>query len=186
MECEIIRSERRSFSLQVRNGGVIVRAPLRASDKQIREFVRSHEDWILRHIAMEQAQNEAAAEAPLTEADLKVLKLQAQTVIPERAAYYAEKLGVTYGKISIRHQRSRWGSCSAAGDLNFNCLLMLAPPAVLDSVVVHELCHRKEMNHSSRFYDHVLSVFPDYHACTAWLKTNGPVLTRRMPGKDKT
>ena len=68
------------------------------------------------------------------------------------------------------------GSCSSKGNLNFNCLLMLAPPKVLDSVVVHELCHRKEMNHSKRFYAEVLRVFPDYWAQDKWLKENGNIL----------
>ena len=96
-------------------------------------------------------------------------------------AYYAPQIGVDYGRITIRCQRTRWGSCSAKGNLNFNCLLMLAPPEVLDSVVVHELCHRREMNHSPRFYALVLRVFPDYHRWDRWLKDNGPALMARIP-----
>ena len=95
---------------------------------------------------------------------------------------YAEKLGVSYGRITIRNQRSRWGSCSGKGNLNFNCLLMLAPPEVLDSVVVHELCHLRQMNHSERFYAEVLRVFPDYWRCHRWLKENGGALMQRMTG----
>ena len=85
----------------------------------------------------------------------------------------AEKLGVTYGRITIRCQKSRWGSCSSRGDLSFNCTLMKCPPEALDSVVVHELCHRKEMNHSARFYAEVLRVFPDYPKWHRWLKETG-------------
>ena len=102
--------------------------------------------------------------------------------IPERVAYYAPIAGVSYGRITIRNQKSRWGSCSAKGNLNFNCLLMLTPPEVIDSVVVHELCHRKEMNHSRRFYDEVLRVYPDYHIWNKWLKENGAAIMRRMTG----
>ena len=86
----------------------------------------------------------------------------ARRCIPERVRYYAPKVGVDYCSITIRCQKFRWGSCSGRGNLSFNCLLMLTPPEVIDSVVVHELCHRKEMNHSAAFYAHVLRVFPEY------------------------
>lgn len=118
----------------------------------------------------------------LTRQEIEALAREAARVIPERVAYYAPKVGVTYGRITIRNQRSRWGSCSAKGNLNFNCLLMLAPPEVLDSVVVHELCHRLEMNHSKKFYAHVLRVYPDYYRDHKWLKEHGIELMRRMTG----
>lgn len=92
-----------------------------------------------------------------------------------------QSLGVTYGRITIRCQRTKWGSRSSAGNLNFNCLLMLAPDEVIDSVVVHELCHRLEMNHSDRFYSHVQRVFPKYNECRRWLKANGGALLARVP-----
>ena len=97
-------------------------------------------------------------------------------------AYYASIIGVSYGKVTIRKQKTRWGSCSARGDLNFNCLLMLTPPEVIDSVVVHELCHRKEMNHSRKFYGEVLRAFPDYRKWDKWLKDNGRMLLMRAQG----
>ena len=114
--------------------------------------------------------------------EIRDLASRALEVIPERVAFYAPRIGVTYGRITIRNQKSKWGSCSSKGNLNFNCLLMLTPPEVLDSIVVHELCHRKEMNHSERFYEEVLKVFPDYWKWHKWLKENGPVLMSRMTG----
>ena len=90
-----------------------------------------------------------------------------------RVAYYAEKLGVSYGKITLRQQKTRWGSCAANGKLNFNWLLILAPPEVLDYVVVHELCHRREMNHSQAFWKEVEKILPDYRERQKWLKDNG-------------
>ena len=112
--------------------------------------------------------------------DIQELADRALETIPERVRYYAPLVGVTYGRIMIKNQKSRWGSCSSKGNLNFNCLLMLTPPEVLDSVVVHELCHRKVMNHSQKFYDEVLKVYPDYWKWTKWLKTNGDILMKRM------
>jgi len=117
---------------------------------------------------------------PLTEEELSALREQARRDLTERAKLYAPRVGVTYGRISIRHQKTKWGSCSSGGNLNFNCLLMLAPPEVLDSVVVHELCHRRHMDHSAAFYRDVRRVFPEYDKWNAWLKKNGPVLLKRM------
>ena len=96
----------------------------------------------------------------------------------ERVAYYAPLIGVSYGKITVRKQKTRWGSCSANKNLSFNCLLMLAPPDVIDSVAVHELCHIKHMNHSKAFYSEVFKVMPNYKECHIWLKENGSRLLR--------
>ena len=97
-------------------------------------------------------------------------------MIPARAAYYAPLIGVTYGRITIRNQTSRWGSCSSKGNLNFNWRLIFAPEEVVDYIVVHELAHRKEMNHSRAFYNVVASVLPDYKVQEKWLKENGEKL----------
>ena len=106
---------------------------------------------------------------------------QVKTIIPVRAAYFAPLVGVSYGRITIRSQHTRWGSCSSKGNLNFNCLLALVPPEVLDYVVVHELCHRKEMNHSPRFWAEVERILPDYKMSLKWLKENGTALIGRLP-----
>ena len=83
-------------------------------------------------------------------------------------------------KWTVKDTRSQWGSCTAQGNLNFNCLLMLAPDAVIDAVVAHELCHRRHMDHSPAFYAALRAVCPDYDACRAWLRANGPVLLARV------
>jgi len=138
-----------------------------------------HEKWIEKHLAQLEELPEAER---LTMEEIRALADKALKVIPERVAFYAPQVGVTYGRITIRNQRSKWGSCTVKGNLNFNCLLMLAPPEVLDSVVVHELCHRKHLDHSKEFYEEVLSVFPDYRKWNEWLKQNGMRLMRRMTG----
>ena len=89
-------------------------------------------------------------------------------------------MGVTYGKVTIRSQKTRWGSCSARGNLNFNCLLMLTPPEVQDYVLVHELAHRIEMNHSPRFWKIVENVLPDYKRRKQWLRKEGTLLIERL------
>ena len=126
------------------------------------------------------ARASAGTLAPLTDEELRQLSHQAAQDIPLRVAMYAERIGVSYGRITIRHQRTRWGSCSTKGNLNFNCLLMLTPPEVIDYVIVHELCHRKEMNHSARFWALVAAVLPDYAQQKRWLREHGGVIIGRL------
>ena len=177
-QIRIIRSKRKTVALEIRPDlSVLVRAPYWMADWQIRKFVDEKSDWLYAHLReMEQKQKLEAARpkaAPLTPGELQVLADEALRVIPERVRFYAPVVGVTYGRITIRNQRTRWGSCSAKGNLNFNCLLMKAPPEVLDYVVVHELCHLKEMNHSKAFWDEVGKVMPEYETYKLWLKENG-------------
>ena len=175
---EVIRSRRKTMSLEVRGERVIVRAPYRTSGLFIKHFVRSHEAWIQRRLAQNRPSGTPDGD-PISPEELRMLRERAAKVIPERVKYYAGIIGVSYERITIRNQKTRWGSCSAKGNLNFNCLLMLTPPEVIDSVVVHELCHRKEMNHSERFYREVYRVFPDYDKWHRWLKKNGRAIMAR-------
>ena len=116
----------------------------------------------------------------MTDADIRALADRARREIPPRVFRAAQAMGVTYGRITIRNQTGRWGSCSSTGNLNFNCLLMLAPESVLNYVVVHELCHRKHMDHSPAFWQEVARMLPDYKKEEAWLKGEGRVLLMRM------
>ncbi len=181
----IIRSKRKTISIEVTPDlEVIVRAPRWVAKREIRYFVDEKEGWIKKTLARLEKVRESEGDKPdirLTNDELNALKKQAKDIIPERVSYYAAKLGVTYGTITIRHQKTRWGSCSAKGNLNFNCLLMLAPPEVLDAIVVHELCHRKVMDHSDRFYKEVYKVYPDYDKWNKWLRDHGSELQRRNP-----
>lgn len=97
-------------------------------------------------------------------------------VFRERADHFAPILGVTYGKISVKDQRTLWGSCTPEGNLNFNWRLTLAPPEVLDYLVIHELAHRAQMNHSRRFWEVVEKACPDHKAHRKWLRKNGRAL----------
>jgi predicted metal-dependent hydrolase len=101
-----------------------------------------------------------------------------ETLIHERVAHWAPIIGVTYGRVSVKDQRSLWGSCSRDGNLNFTWRLTLAPREVLDYVVVHELAHRLELNHSPRFWSHVAAHCPDYRVHRRWLKDNSDALHR--------
>ena len=177
----LIRSDRKTVALQLKGEELIVRAPARMKQCDIDAFVRAHADWIEKHRAKIREEQKKTEDIPLlTNEELHALADKALAVIPPRVRYYAARMGVTYGKITVRNQRTRWGSCTAQGNLNFNCLLMLFPDEVIDSVVVHELCHRKHMNHSAKFYKEVERVFPEYRKWDRWLKENGRVQLGRM------
>ena len=180
MTYRVIRSNRKTLSMEMKPEGLIVRAPYGTSQRQIDAFVQAHRTWIEK--TKKKMEQSPAPANLLTKEEIHELARQAASYIPGRVAFYAPLVGVTYGRITIRNQKSRWGSCSAKGNLNFNCLLMLTPPEVIDSVIVHELCHRKEMNHSKRFYAEVLRVFPDYDRWNGWLKKNGTAIMRQMTG----
>lgn len=177
MKVTVIRSNRKTVAIQVNsNLSVTVRAPRSVSEKDIEEILKKKEAWISKHIEKIKETKERVEAEPtekLTREKVIALAEEALKVIPERVEYFAKVIGVTYGKITIRNQKTRWGSCSSKGNLNFNCLLMLAPPEVLDYVVVHELCHRKQMNHSKAFWSEVEKVLPDYKEARKWLKEDG-------------
>lgn len=174
---KVIRSRRKTIAIQIEpDGTVLVRSPLRLSEAAIQAFVESKSSWIEKHLEKLAHQPKLPA---LTEDDIQRMAQQAREIIPQRVAHYAGLLGVDYGRITIRHQRTRWGSCSGKGNLNFNCLLMDVPTEVLNYVVVHELCHRKEMNHSQKFWAEVEKIIPDYKFCRKWLKDHAHALIGR-------
>ena len=186
METIVIRSRRKTLSMQVKGDGQVeIRAPLRTSDAEIRRFLETHRRWLEKHLQKAQALQQAKAGVrKLTAAETAELKKKAKRILPERVAYWAPLIGVRPGRIAVRCQKTRWGSCSARGNLNFNCLLMLAPEGVIDSIVVHELCHLKHMNHSKRFYAEIEKVLPDYRQHQQWLKDNGEFLLARVDQGD--
>jgi predicted metal-dependent hydrolase len=176
---QVIRSSRRTVSLEIRpDGSVLVRAPRRLSERAIRDFVASKEAWLREKLR--KYENRPALPM-LTEEELTNLKNEAKADLTARVHRFASLVGVTIGRITVRAQKTRWGSCSREGNLNFNCLLMLTAPEVRDYVVIHELCHRKEMNHSPRFWAEVEKHCPGYRRHRTWLKENGNSLISRLP-----
>ncbi len=182
---KIIRSGRKTLSLEVRSDlSVIVRAPYFVSEREIIRFVDERAQWLEKHKALMRERMSAKArevcEPPFTESEIHELADKALAQLPPRVAELAARIGVDYKNITIRNQLTRWGSCSADGNLNFNCLLMLCPSAVADYVIIHELCHRKYMNHSPEFWAEVSRYCPDYKTYKEYLKNEGTQLIRRM------
>ena len=108
--------------------------------------------------------------------EITELTAKAKVELPVIVKKYADLMGVTYNRITIRHQKTRWGSCTKTGNLSFNCLILKMPETVRDYVIVHELAHRKELNHSTNFWTIVAEYCPWYKEAKQWLKENGQSL----------
>ena len=169
---ELIRAKRRSMSLKVDlDGKITVRAPYRTSVQTADWFVEGHRDWLEARL---KAGERILAERPsYTEKERTEGRRRAAEVMKTRCSYYAPIMGVSYGTVTVREQKTRWGSCSAKGNLNFNWKLVLMPQEILDYVVVHELAHRIHMDHSAAFWAEGGKILPDYKERRQWLKVNG-------------
>ncbi len=181
---EVRRSKRKSAAIKITaDMQIVVFVPLYVSDNEIERMVISKSKWIDEHMLKVQSTiDERSKLEKITSEQIKELADQAVEYIPKRVKYYAEKENFVYNKITIKNLVSRWGSCSTKGNLNFNCLLMLTPDYVIDYIVVHELCHLREMNHSEKFWAEVEKIMPDYQRAELWLKQNGGNLISRMRG----
>ena len=185
---KVIRSGRKTIGLRVEaDGSVPVRAPYLCPASSIDKFVRDSAGWIEKQREKASSLGSAAAsEGALSAEEIKKLSSGMKSLLPEKLERYSGLLGVNYGRVTVRCQKSKWGSCSAEGNLNFNCLLMLAPEGVLDYVIVHELCHRRHMDHSKAFWAEVERAVPDYKEKRRWLRENGgTLLMRARLGKEE-
>lgn len=212
---ELIRSQRKSIGLIVKDGGkLVVRAPFRASMASIQKVLRENSLWIDKK--KREARLKRRGNAPKrfkdgekflfrgTEYTLNIeekaekffdrekgfciskeyraqakemfeswYSIQARKIIFKRVAFFAQKFELSYTKVRITGAKSRWGSCNSNGELNFSWRLAMAPPGVIDYVIVHELAHLVEMNHSRDFWNTVKSMLPAYKKEKDWLDANG-------------
>lgn len=184
----LIKSRRKTYSITLEADGTLtLRTPLSMSSRRAKQLLSEKENWIIQKYTALQKKKAALQKQlagnplyALTETEKKALEKRlrkdARLYFEKRAAHYAQLLGVSYGSLTIRGQKTRWGSCSGRGNLSFNWRLMLAPPQVADYVAAHEVCHLKHMNHSPAFWQTVEQVFPGYRECRKWLRQNGDSL----------
>lgn len=163
MDYEVIRSNRKTVAICVRSdGSVVVRAPRRARPGEIEAIVAAKERWICKSREKLEIMRSDRKMIALTPKETAEAKRQLKACLEQRCAYFASKMGVDYRQIKVGSAAARWGSCTSQGNLNFTYRLFFAPPELVDYVVVHELAHRREMNHSPRFWNVVAGVLPDY------------------------
>ena len=175
IEITVIKSARKTIAIQIKpDGEVCLRAPLNMSDDDMRGFISEKSDWIRKTLhRFEDIKKESVAVTPFTQQEIEELKQKALVYIEPKLKKYAELANVKPAKLTVRNQKTCWGSCSKNGNISINCLVMLMPDEVADYVIVHELCHMKEMNHSKRFWQEVERIIPDYKKRRQWLKENG-------------
>ena len=164
--------KRKTLSITIKpNGHLQIKAPEGMSEQEIERFLRQKQFWIYKQAKRVAEKQKNRKE--YSEQEKQVLKEKARRILTERTEYYKQILNVDYTKIRIAEQKTRWGSCSGRGVISYNWRLILMPDMILDYVVVHELCHLIEMNHSKAFWNLVGTVLPDYQKRRAWLKENG-------------
>lgn len=174
LDYEVIYSGRKTLAVTVTaDGRVVVRAPERFPKSEILRFIEDKQEWIRHHVKLSDERKRNQKIIRMTAEERENYKKEARTVITRLCRIYSEQMGVVYGKITIREQKTRWGSASSRGNLNFNWKLILMPRKVLEYVVVHELAHLKVMNHSPAFYQTVAQYMPDYEQPKKWLSIHG-------------
>ena len=161
----------RRINITVHRGGIVrVTKPRRASMREIERFIAQSREWIKRM----KKRAESLSKTSRIESSKKEYvkyKKEALALAKGRIAHFSKTYGVAPQTVSIRNQKSRWGSCSHRGTLSFNYRIVFLPPHLLDYIVVHELCHLKEMNHSKRFWELVAREVPDYKKCRIQLRS---------------
>jgi hypothetical protein len=219
MDYTVIRSRRKTIAVEItKEGGVLVRAPLKLARREVLAFVHQNRDWITRKLARAKVLQQGRTPRRFLEGEtfpflgeqhrlryvaggeyLRKLngefllgadlfpragdlfrtwyRARAREILEDRVEHFALRMGLTCRTVRITDAKERWGSCNAAGSLNFAWRLVMAPPPVIDYVIVHELAHLVEMNHSRRFWERLGRVLPDYAKRRKWLRENEQRLT---------
>jgi predicted metal-dependent hydrolase len=158
----------RRYILRVLDDGTLrVTMPRRGSKREAEAFVERSGEWIARQ------RLKHAARPSAVHPDEAALKRRAAKELPVELLALAGAHGITVTRVSIRNQRTRWGACSSNGSITLNWRLVLVPPFVREYVMIHELMHRRELNHSKRFWRHVIAACPQHQEARKWLRAEG-------------
>jgi predicted metal-dependent hydrolase len=218
MDYIVIRSRRKTIAVEItKEGGVLVRAPLKLARREVLAFVQQNSNWIARKLDQARVLQEERTPRRFLEGEsfpflgeqhrLRIIdggdylrkengefllgndlssraeglfrtwyRARAREILEDRVTHFALRMGLACRSVRITEAKERWGSCSAAGNLNFAWRLVMAPPGVIDYVIVHELTHLVEMNHSRRFWGRVGRILPDYATRRKWLRENEHLL----------
>ncbi|MCU0653588.1 MAG: M48 family metallopeptidase [Candidatus Pacebacteria bacterium] len=166
--CLITNPRARNLRITIKPGGVVFATkPRFLADRDVEKFLRDKSGWVLKKISQLKNRRQIGAG---TRADYERNAETARKVILEKLSKFRTVYAVDFGRVAIRDTKTRWGSCSRKGNLNFNYRVAFLPERLADYVVVHEMCHLRELNHSARFWDLVAVAVPDYRAARRELK----------------
>lgn len=157
------------------DGEVVVTLPKRMPVFAVIPFLHFKADWIMEHLTKIR-RHPVPRHKKLTKKDYEEHKESALRLAKDRVAFFADLYGFSYRSVSVRDQKSRWGSCSRKGNLHFNYRIVLMPEDVRDYIIVHEICHLKEFNHSTRFWNLVEKTIPNHKVLRKSLRTDGMLL----------
>ncbi len=148
-------SKLRRMSLRVQSqSDIVVRAPMRTSEREIESFVEKNYDWI------QKQRKKQANYTAITRAQLEDLERRAKKFLPERTKVLAERLGFDFLRVTCRHQKTRWGSCSHKNGISLNIELMRLPQKLRDYIIIHELTHTVHKHHQAAFWNHLERILP--------------------------
>jgi predicted metal-dependent hydrolase len=155
------------------DGNVVVTAPKFFALQAIEDFVMKHSSWVRARVV----ETRGRSILRIRRADIPGLKKQAMRLAQERAEHFAAYYGVSYKKISVRAQKSRWGSCSEHGNLSFNYKIAVLDPRLADYIVAHEICHIRQFDHSHAFWALVAEQFPDHKELRLKLRNTATIFS---------
>jgi predicted metal-dependent hydrolase len=178
--CKLIKSNRRTLSLTIeQNGTVTIRAPKRISQAHIDNFLKEKKNWIIKNVrkAKERKQQSEDFSQKIDPKKISQYKKRARQILTERTDYFSGKYNLPYKNIRLSSAKTRWGSCGPKNNLNFNWIIMFAPPDVIDYLVVHELAHTKHRHHQKSFWKLVEQMDPECKKHRKWLRENAYLLS---------
>ncbi len=155
------------------DGNVVVTAPKFFALRAIEDFVMKHSTWVRARVE----ETRGRTILRIRRADIPGLKKRAFALAQARSEYFAAYYGVSYKKISIRAQKSRWGSCSEYGNLSFNYKIAILEPRLADYIVAHEICHIRQFDHSKAFWALVAEQFPDHQELRLKLRNTATIFS---------
>ena len=183
VQMTLTRSSRKTVGLKIKNSrNITLTFPRHFTDSDIEDFLVKRRSWIDHYVQKTRMRElETGALPMLTYEELAKLGDDTLSLLMPLLDEYIPLLRVRVNRVTVKAQRTRWGSCSVRGNLNFNCLLALTPDYVQRYIVVHELCHLLNMNHSPAYWAEVARIMPDYEMAEAWIKAEGWKLFKRLP-----
>ena len=174
MQYQVIYSDRKTLSMEIKNGQITVRAPRRCPEKRISDFVHRYSKWAEKKLEELSKKPPSPMSRELSPCELEALKQYAKKLILPRAHELSARSGLLAKSFSITSARTRFGSCSAKNTVNFSCFLALYKPQYIDYVIFHELCHTVYKNHSKDFYGLIEKHVPNYKELQSRLKKGDP------------